>query len=53
MPHMMEKRIGIISHGDSLLPHFIPKAQEYAMKFMEKNAVEVYLNTSYDESFKE
>eukprot|EP00347_Sterkiella_histriomuscorum_P010740 403375101 len=51
-PHISQKRIGIVSRAPTLLPHFVPKAQDYAMKFMVKNKVDVYLNTTYDENFK-
>ncbi|CDW86381.1 pyridine nucleotide-disulphide oxidoreductase family protein [Stylonychia lemnae] len=48
---IQKKRLGIVGHGEKVLPNFVPKAQEYAQQFMTKNGVEIYMNTHFDENF--
>ena len=48
----LTKRLGLVSRSEKLLPYFNEKASAAAKQFMIDNKVELFLNTTYNETFK-
>ncbi len=46
-----EKKLGLISSKDSILPGYNTESKKYCKNFFEKKKVKLYLNTRYDEKF--